>query len=100
MPSRLVMSDSATPWTVAHQAPLSMEFSRQKSAMGVCCHVLLQGIFLTQRSNPHLLYLLPWQVGSLPEAPGKPLGPRLDFTLNENWGWRSAALKAGKQWAQ
>ena len=22
------MSDSATPWTVAHQAPLSMEFSR------------------------------------------------------------------------
>ena len=27
--SRSVMSDSATPWTVAHQAPLSMEFSRQ-----------------------------------------------------------------------
>ena len=25
-----VVSDSATPWTVAHQAPLSMEFSRQK----------------------------------------------------------------------
>ena len=24
-----VMSDSATPWTVASQAPLSMEFSRQ-----------------------------------------------------------------------
>ena len=23
-----VVSDSATPWTVAHQAPLSMEFSR------------------------------------------------------------------------
>ena len=27
---RSVMSDSATPWTVAHQAPLSMEFSRQE----------------------------------------------------------------------
>ena len=26
----LVVFDSATPWTVAHQAPLSMEFSRQK----------------------------------------------------------------------
>ena len=25
-----VMSDSATPWTVAHQAPLSMEFYRQE----------------------------------------------------------------------
>ena len=24
------MSNSATPWTVAHQAPLSMEFSRQE----------------------------------------------------------------------
>ena len=24
------MSDFATPWTVAHQAPLSMEFSRQE----------------------------------------------------------------------
>ena len=28
--SRLVMSNSATPWTVAHQASLSMEFSRQE----------------------------------------------------------------------
>ena len=25
-----VMSDSATPWTIACQAPLSMEFSRQE----------------------------------------------------------------------
>ena len=25
-----VMSDSVTPWTVARQAPLSMEFSRQE----------------------------------------------------------------------
>ena len=28
--SRSVVSDSAIPWTVAHQAPLSMEFSRQE----------------------------------------------------------------------
>ena len=28
--SRSVMSDSATPWTVAHRAPLSLEFSRQE----------------------------------------------------------------------
>ena len=28
--SHSVMSDSATPWTVTHQAPLSLEFSRQE----------------------------------------------------------------------
>ena len=27
--SHSVVSDSATPWTLVHQAPLSMEFSRQ-----------------------------------------------------------------------
>ena len=32
-----VMSDSATPWTVAHQAPLSMEFSRQEYWSGLPC---------------------------------------------------------------
>ena len=35
-----------TPWTVAHQAPLSMIFSRQEYWNG--CHFLLHGIFLTQ----------------------------------------------------
>ena len=39
------------PWTVACQAPLSMEFSRQ-----VGCHPLLQGIFLTQGPNSGLLH--------------------------------------------
>jgi len=32
-------------------------------------HFLLQGIFPTQGSNPHLLCLLHWQTGSLPLAP-------------------------------
>ena len=41
---------------------------------GVGCHFLLQGIFLTQRSNPHLLHFLHWQAGSLPLLPpGKSL---------------------------
>ena len=40
------MSDSATSWTVACQAPLSMEFSRWEYWIGY--HSLLQGIFLTQ----------------------------------------------------
>ena len=46
-------------WTVAHQAPLSMEFSRQNTGVG--CYFLLQGIFLTQGLNPHLLN---WQADS------------------------------------
>ena len=33
---------------------------------GVGCHSLLQGIFLTQGWNPHLLCLLHWQATSLP----------------------------------
>ena len=40
------------PWTVAHQALLSMEFSRQE----VGSHSLLQGIFSTQGSNLGLLH--------------------------------------------
>ena len=32
------MSDSAIPWTVACQAPLSMEFSRQEYWSGLLCH--------------------------------------------------------------
>ena len=54
----------ATLWTVAHQVPLSMWFSRQ-----VVFQVLLQAIFLTQGSNPRLLRLPHRQAGSLPLAP-------------------------------
>ena len=36
---------------------------------GVGSHFLPQGIFLTQGLNPSLLWLLHWQVGSLPLAP-------------------------------
>ena len=42
-----------TPWTVAYQAPLSMQFSRQEYWCG--CHALLQVIFLIQELNPSLL---------------------------------------------
>ena len=44
-----------TPWTVAHQVPLSMGFPRQEYWSGLPCH-LLHGIFPTQGLNPHLLY--------------------------------------------
>ena len=45
-----------TPWTVARQAPLSMD-SPDKNT-GVDCHSLLQRNFLTQGLNPCLLQLL------------------------------------------
>ena len=41
-----------TPWPAAHQAPVPMEFSRKKYWSGL--PYLLQGIFLTQESSPHL----------------------------------------------
>ena len=54
-----------TTWTIACQGPLSMEFSSQEYWGGL----LLQGIFLTQGSNSHLLGHLHWQTGSLPLVP-------------------------------
>ena len=49
------MSDPfVTLWTVALQAPLSMEFPSKSTKLG--CHFLLQGIFLIQGSNPCLLH--------------------------------------------
>ena len=53
-----------TLWTVACQAPLSTEFSRQEYWSR--CHFLLQGTFLTQGSNLHLWHLPHWQADSLP----------------------------------
>ena len=44
----------ATPWIVAHQAPLSMGFPRQEYWSGL--PFLLQGIFPTQGSNLGLLH--------------------------------------------
>ena len=45
----------------------SMDRGYKNSEVG--CHALLQGIFLTQGSNPRLLGLLHWEAGSLPLAP-------------------------------
>ena len=43
------------------------------SVHGIFQARILERVFLTQESNPHLLYFLQWQAGSLPLAPpGKP----------------------------
>ena len=44
----------ATPWTVAHQVPLSMDSPGKHTGIG--SHSLLQGIFLTQGLNLGLLH--------------------------------------------
>ena len=59
-----IVSDSLLPWTVAHQAPLSMEYSRQEYWRGLS--------FPTPADHPdpginlHLLHLLHWPADSLP----------------------------------
>ena len=54
------------PWGVAHQVPLSVEFTSQE--YWSVCYFLLHGIFPAQESNPHLLHLLYWQVDFLPHT--------------------------------
>ena len=59
---------SATPYTVAHQAPLSMGFSRKNTGVG--CHFPSPGYLPDQRIQPGSPTL---QADSLPsEPPGKP----------------------------
>ena len=52
----LVGSNSfATPWNIACQAPCPRNSPDKNTVVG--CHFLLQGIYLTQGSNPGLLIL-------------------------------------------
>ena len=46
-----------------HPRPRRMSLDLPGKNMGVGCNFLLQGIFPTQGSNPHLLCLPPWRAG-------------------------------------
>ena len=60
-----------TPWTVAHQAPLSMGFSRQEYWSGLPFPP--PGDLPHPGIELHLLHILHWQAGSLSLVPpGKP----------------------------
>ena len=62
----------ATPCIVEPARLLCPWYSPGKNT-GIVCHALLQGLFLTQGWNLHLLQVLRWQVGSLPQMlRGKP----------------------------
>ena len=62
------MSDPLRPYGLQPSRLFCPWDSPDKNTRGGC-HALLQGIFLTQGSNPCLFHLLHWQIGS---SPGKP----------------------------
>ena len=100
----IVSHSFAAPWTVAHQAPLSMEFSRREYCSGlpfpppgdffnpriktrssklwwILYRLIHQGIFLTQDSYPHLLHV------------------SLAFCIHKRWGFNPWVGKIPWRWA-
>ena len=64
---------ASLPYSASLSTKLFRPWDSPGKSTGVGGHALLQGIFLTQGLNLHLLCLLPWQAVSLPPAPpGKP----------------------------
>ena len=59
-----VMFDSVTSWTAAHQAPLSVGFSRQEYWSGF--PFSSPGDLPDPGIESHLLHLLHWQADSFP----------------------------------
>ena len=79
--SHSVVSDSLQPYGQC-QASLSTDYPAKNTGVG--CHVLLQGIFLTQGLSLRLLCLLCWQVDSLLShlgSPNKNTGSSCNFLL-------------------
>ena len=74
-----------TPWSVAHQAPLSMVILqvRIREWVAISYH---RGIFLTQESNPHLLH---WQVDSLSTNPWEQPNKGLDWEHQRNFSQKT-----------
>ena len=83
MLSPSVIFDSVTPWAVAHQAPLSMGFSRQEYWSGLLCPPP------GDLPNPGIKLRSPaLQAGSLlSEAPVKPSGKVAVFLIRPSHDW-------------
>ena len=93
-----VASDSAVPWTVAHQAPLSMEFSRQEYQIGQPFYSPRDlpdpGIKPTSLTSPALPGgFFTWKVKSLshvqlsatPWTVAHQAPPSMEFSRQEYW---------------
>ena len=91
----------ATPWTVAHQAPLSMGFSRQEYWRGLPCpppgHLPDPGIEPEPLASPTLADRL-----FTPVRPGKPpaLRPGIKLEFPALWGGRLTTVPPRKSWEQ
>ena len=77
----------STLWTVALQAPRPCFQARILEQIAI---PLLQGIFLTQGSNPRLLCLLHWQADSLPAEPWERQGNE-EYSTQVNWAVKSGS---------
>ena len=75
----------ATLWTVACQAPCPWDSPGKNTGVG--CHARLQGIFLTQGLNLHLLCLLHWQAGSLPLEALDHAARVKKLSFHRSYGW-------------
>ena len=96
-------------WTVAHQAPLSMAFSRQEYWNGLLCPP--PGKSSELRDQIHISYVyLHWEVGLFLSLvpPGKPIDwiasvikkqgqQRIHFCHNGSWGYVSSQ-RVSTQW--
>ena len=99
LPYACVLSRFSCVWLLAsyglYPTRLLCSWDSPGKITGVHCRALLQGIFLTEGSNPHLLRLLHWQVGSLslapPQKPKTTIRPS-NFTAGhmpwENHNWK------------
>ena len=94
--NHLVMSDSLQPHGLWPASLLCPWDSPGKNAR-VDCHFLLQEIFLTQGSNPCLLYLLHWQEDSLPLSL---LGSPFYYVYKLNFVQPTPVLLPGKSHGQ
>ena len=65
----------------------------QAKITGIGCHFLLQGIFLTQGSNPCILCPLHWQADSSPLVP--PGKPHTRWRSHNSWRWDCSTNRCG-----
>ena len=93
-----------TPWTIAHQAPLSMEFLRQEYWSGLPFPP--PGIFPTQESNPHLLHHKGFFTTEPPGKPTQNAGRiKLGSTKRQRlhpffWEWKRPVQTKQQQFSQ
>ena len=84
-----------TLWTVAHQAPLSMRFSRQGYWSGWPCPP--PGDLPNLGIKPGSSGLMHWQADSLsPAPPGKPKSPSGDSKMERTSDWEGRGTRLAK----